>query len=262
MRTQRVGALRLLDRVLLMVLALSSFSAEDGHVFQNIVDCEYSREDLSDMVYLVKLVFNQKLLCDYDSRRGKYVGYGEYGIRNAEKFNNQSYKMAARKAELETVCKANARYYVNTTTREVPPVVTVSFNEKSYYGQLTMLECHMYDFYPKDIAVTWLKDETVVNEGIFQSETMVNGDWTYQFHSYLELVLQQGEKVSCQVEHSSLKKPLVVLWDSSSLDNRIYKLSVGITSLILGLIVAVAGALYYHWRTHGGFPGFAVVPLH
>ncbi|XP_036421599.1 SLA class II histocompatibility antigen, DQ haplotype D beta chain-like [Colossoma macropomum] len=106
--------------------------------------------------------------------------------------------------------------------RELPPVVAVSFNEKSRYGQLTMLECHMYDFYSKDIAVTWLKDETVVNEGIFQSETMASGDWTYQFHSYLELVLQQGEKVSCQVEHSSFKKPLVVLWGEFCQGTRVH----------------------------------------
>lgn len=69
------------------------------------------------MVYLVKLVFNQKLMCDYDSRRGRYEGYGEFGLRNAARFNKQSWKMAARKAELESVCKANARYYKNTTVR-------------------------------------------------------------------------------------------------------------------------------------------------
>ncbi|KAI4887195.1 hypothetical protein NFI96_018104 [Prochilodus magdalenae] len=258
MRTQTVGGPRLLDRLLLIFLALPCFSAENGHVFQNIVDCEYTREDLSDMVYMVKLVFNQKLLCDYDSQRGVYVGYDDYGIKCAEKFNNQSWKMAARKAELETLCKANARYFVNTTAREVPPVVTVSFNEKSHYGQLTLLECHMYDFYPKDIEVTWLRDERVVTEGVLYSETMANGDWTYQFHSYLELELQQGEKVSCQVEHSSLKEPLVVLWDSSSLDNKIRKLAVGITSLILGPAVAVTGGLYHYWRTQGNF---VLVPL-
>lgn len=88
------------------------------YVFQDIDECEYGTEDLSDMVYTVKLIFNQKLLCTYDSRLGKYVGFDEFGIRNANRFNNQKWKMAQRRAELDTLCRANARYYINSTIRK------------------------------------------------------------------------------------------------------------------------------------------------
>ncbi len=87
-------------------------------MFQDIDECEFSKEDLSDMVYTVKLVFNQKLLCSYDSRQGKYVGYDELGIRSAEHFNNQSWKMKQRKEEVETICKANARLYIKSEVRK------------------------------------------------------------------------------------------------------------------------------------------------
>lgn len=100
-----------------------SLFPSDVYVFQNIVECEYSKEDLSDMVYIIKLVFNQKLMCSYDSRLGKYVGYDEYGIKNADHYNSQSWKMKQRKEELETLCRTNARFYINSTTRKGKHVI-------------------------------------------------------------------------------------------------------------------------------------------
>uniref|UniRef100_A0A671QNA6 Ig-like domain-containing protein n=1 Tax=Sinocyclocheilus anshuiensis TaxID=1608454 RepID=A0A671QNA6_9TELE len=176
--------------------------------------------DLSDMVYTVKLVFNQKLLCSYDSRLEKYVGSDELGIRNAEHYNNQSWKMKQRKEELETICRANARLYIKSETRKVPPVVTVRSNSKARYGQLTTLECHAYNFYPQAINVTWLLDGSEVTGDVVSTEFMDNGDWSYQMHSYLELVLHRGVPVSCRVEHSGLKEPLVTLWGET---RNIYK---------------------------------------
>ncbi len=70
------------------------------------------------MVYTVKLVFNQKLLCSYDSRLGKYVGYDAYGIINAEHYNTQSWKMKQRKEEVETICTNNARLYIKSEVRK------------------------------------------------------------------------------------------------------------------------------------------------
>ncbi|XP_067217762.1 SLA class II histocompatibility antigen, DQ haplotype D beta chain-like [Chanodichthys erythropterus] len=182
------------------------------YVFQGIDECEYSKEDLSDMVYRVKLVFNQKLLCSYDSRLGKYIGYDEYGIKNADHFNSQIWKMKQRKEELETLCRADARFYVNSTSRKVPPIVTVRSTEKAHYGQLTTLVCRAYNFYPQAINMTWLMDGLEVTDDVISTEFMDNGDWSYQMHSYLDLVLHRGVAVSCRVEHSGLEKPLVVQW--------------------------------------------------
>uniref|UniRef100_A0A8C1PNV4 Ig-like domain-containing protein n=1 Tax=Cyprinus carpio TaxID=7962 RepID=A0A8C1PNV4_CYPCA len=198
--------------LLITKIHYNSLFPSDVYVFQDIDECEFSKEDLSDMVYTVKLVFNQKLLCSYDSRLGKYVGYDEYGIRNAEHYNNQTWKMKQQKEELETICRANARLYIKSEKRKVPPVVTVRSNSKARYGQLTTLECHAYDFYPQAINVTWLLDGSEVTGDVVSTEFMDNGDWSYQMHSYLELVLHRGVPVSCRVEHSGLEEPLVTLW--------------------------------------------------
>ncbi|KAI2653183.1 HLA class II histocompatibility antigen, DP beta 1 chain [Labeo rohita] len=206
------------------------------------------------MVYKVKLVFNQKLMCSYDSRVGKYVGYDEYGIINANHYNNQSWKMKERKEEVETLCKANARLYIKSETRKVAPVVIVRSNGKARYGQLTTLECHAYDFYPQAINVTWLLDGSEVTGDVVSTEFMDNGDWSYQMHSYLELVLHRGVTVSCRVEHSGLEEPLVVQWDSSFLDTRITKIVVGCSFFIIGLVVALSALYWYFKKQHRGKP--------
>uniref|UniRef100_A0A671QRE7 Ig-like domain-containing protein n=1 Tax=Sinocyclocheilus anshuiensis TaxID=1608454 RepID=A0A671QRE7_9TELE len=206
-------------------------STKDVYVFQDIDECEFSKEDLSDMVYTVKLVFNQKLLCSYDSRLEKYVGSDELGIRNAEHYNNQSWKMKQRKEELETICRANQpqlhTYYL------MPPVVTVRSNSKARYGQLTTLECHAYNFYPQAINVTWLLDGSEVTGDVVSTEFMDNGDWSYQMHSYLELVLHRGVPVSCRVEHSGLKEPLVTLWGETRSSNVVWCKTLLIIKLLI-----------------------------
>uniref|UniRef100_A0A8C8CUK5 Ig-like domain-containing protein n=1 Tax=Oncorhynchus tshawytscha TaxID=74940 RepID=A0A8C8CUK5_ONCTS len=171
-----------------------------GYQFQGIVDCEY--DDTTDnMIYFVKNIFNQKLTV-YDSRAQKYVGFGEFGIRNADHYNSQAWKMAIRKAEVETICRYSARFFkLSTLERIVPPIVKVRLTKPSSYGELSMLECSVLGFYPQEVRVT-----------VTSTDTLANGDWSYPLHSYLEFRPQRGESVSCMVEHPSLDEPLEVVW--------------------------------------------------
>uniref|UniRef100_A0A8C8D304 Ig-like domain-containing protein n=1 Tax=Oncorhynchus tshawytscha TaxID=74940 RepID=A0A8C8D304_ONCTS len=170
-----------------------------GYQFQGIVDCEY--DDTTDnMIYFVKNIFNQKLTV-YDSRAQKYVGFGEFGIRNADHYNSQAWKMAIRKAEVETICRYSKSFYTDNLISTssyvpVPPIVKVRLTKPSSYGELSMLECSVLGFYPQEVRVN----------------TLANGDWSYPLHSYLEFRPQRGESVSCMVEHPSLDEPLEVVW--------------------------------------------------
>ncbi|XP_078143458.1 HLA class II histocompatibility antigen, DR beta 4 chain-like [Centroberyx gerrardi] len=228
-------------------------SPAGGYVDQLIADCEYD-DNITDVVYLVKNVFNQKLNNIYDSRVGKYVGFGEYGMINAAHYNSQAWKMAARKAEVETLCRYSARYFRRSTLdRKVPPIVKVHLTKPADYGERSMLQCSLLGFFPQEVRVSWLRDGVEVSADVSSTDVLANGDWSFQLHSYLELTPERGQRVSCRVEHSSLREALEVDWDTSALEAKVLKRAVGISSFCIGFATAAGGAVYYWWKKRSDF---------
>ncbi|XP_040899658.1 rano class II histocompatibility antigen, A beta chain-like [Toxotes jaculatrix] len=226
-------------------------SPTSGYVYQMIYDCEYS-DNITDVVFFVKNIFNQKLNTMYDSRVGKYVGFGEYGMKNADHFNKQAWKMVLRKVQVETLCRYNARLFRRSTLeRKVPPTVRVQQTKPADYGERSMLKCSVLGFFPHEVRVSWLRDGVEVTTDVSSSDVLADEDWSYQLYSYLELTLKRGERVSCRVDHSSLRESLEVDWDTSALDAKHMKMSVGIIFFSVGITVAVA--VYYWWKQRFDF---------
>lgn len=80
---------------------------------------------------------------------------------------------------------------------------------------LAMLKCSAYDYYPSGVTVSWLRDGKVVSEGVSSTEELSDGDWYYQFHTYLEYIPKPGENISCMVQHESLTQPLIYTWSEN-----------------------------------------------
>ncbi|XP_078108343.1 HLA class II histocompatibility antigen, DR beta 4 chain-like isoform X2 [Sander vitreus] len=218
-----------------------------------IYDCEYG-DNITDMVFFVKNLFNQKINTLYDSRVGKYVGFGEYGMTNAAHYNSQKWKMDERKVEVETLCRYNARFFRRSTLdRKVAPVVKVHETKPADYGKRSMLECSVIGFFPQEVKLSWLRDGVEVTTDVSSTDVLANGDWSFQLHSYLEFTPRRGERVSCRVEHSSLRESLEVDWDTFSLNAKYLKMAVGIIFFFIGFTAATGGAAYYWWKQRFDF---------
>ncbi|XP_063050195.1 rano class II histocompatibility antigen, A beta chain-like [Engraulis encrasicolus] len=98
-----------------------------------------------------------------------------------------------------------------------------------------MLVCSAYNFYPKMIKLTWYRDGQEVTGDVISSEELADGDWYYQIHSHLEFTPKAGEKISCEVHHTSLKEPKLVDWDSSMPEPERNKIAIGAAGLVLGV---------------------------
>ncbi|XP_070767354.1 rano class II histocompatibility antigen, A beta chain-like [Enoplosus armatus] len=219
-----------------------------GYVCQMIYDCEYG-DNITDVVFFVKNLFNKQLCTMYDSRVGKYVGFGEYGMKNADHYNSQVWKMVLRKSQVETLCRYNARLFRRSTLdRHVPPIVKVHQKKPADYGERSMLECSVWVFFPQEVRVSWLRDGVEVTTDVSSSDVLADGDWSFQLHSYLEFTPRRGERVSCRVDHVSLKESLEVDWDTFALDAKYLKMAVGIIFFFMGFAAAVGGAVYYWWK--------------
>ncbi len=107
---------------------------------------------------------------------------------------------------------------LTVSTFTVQPEVIIRLD---YVNQKAMLVCSAYDFYPKPIKLTWIRDDTEMAADVTSIEEMANGDWFYQIHSHLEYFPKPGEKISCVVEHASSHKPMIYQWGKKSCDETI-----------------------------------------
>ncbi|KAL2092149.1 hypothetical protein ACEWY4_011947 [Coilia grayii] len=232
-----------------VVIIISSLSGVDGYdgYYTTLADqCRFSSWDLSDLEYIRSYWFNKAEFIRFNSTVGKYVGYTEFGVYNAEQWNKDPAQLAMMRAQKDRYCRPNVQKEINKIlTKTVKPVVNLMLEQASIGGQPAVLMCSAYDFYPKMIKLTWYRDDKEVTGDVVSTEEMANRDWYYQIHSHLEFTPKAGEKISCMVEHASLKEPLVIVWDPSMPKPERNEIAIGAAGLVLGLIVMIAGFVYY-----------------
>ncbi|XP_031426012.2 H-2 class II histocompatibility antigen, E-S beta chain-like [Clupea harengus] len=237
----------------IFVSTLLGVGGFNGYYSSNIYHCHFNPNNLSDVEFILSLWFNKAEFLQFNSTVGKFVGYTELGVHNAEKCNKDKGILAQWQAQRDSYCKHNVQNdFNNILTKKVEPEVRLTMGRPSTGGHPAMLVCSAYDFYPKMIRVTWHRDGKEVTTGdVISSEELADGDWYYQTHSHLEFTPKAGEKISCVVEHASLTEPKEFVWDPSMPEPERNKIAIGAAALVLGLIVTAAGFIYYKTKSRG-----------
>nr|XP_024655516.1 H-2 class II histocompatibility antigen, E-S beta chain-like [Maylandia zebra] len=239
---------------LCLSLLFISLSTADGFEMYMMSRCNFNSTDPKDIEYIRSYYFRKVEFTRFDSSVGKFVGYTEYGVKNAEAWNNQPGQLARMRAKKETYCHNNIGVdYSAVLSKSAKPYVKLHSMITPSSHHPAMLVCSVYDFYPSKIKVSWLRDGKEITSDVTSTEEMADGDWYYQTHSHLEYTPRSGEKISCVVEHASLKEPLKTDWDPSSSmpESERNKLAIGASGLILGLILSLAGFIYYKRKSRG-----------
>uniref|UniRef100_A0A3B3BG15 Ig-like domain-containing protein n=1 Tax=Oryzias melastigma TaxID=30732 RepID=A0A3B3BG15_ORYME len=189
-----------------------------------------------DLVYLEQIYFNKVLMLQYNSTLEKFEGYTKKMMEIADDLNKS-------KRTLDYEKNSNHLLFVFFFPT-VEPSVRITPVERQGNGHQMLLVCSAYDFYPKQIKLTWLRNgEKVVND-VTSTEELSNRNWLYQIHSYLEYTPSPGEELTCMVEHASLKEPKYYNWEPTSGAER-NKIAVGTSVLLFGFLIFVAGLLFY-----------------
>ncbi|XP_059184762.1 H-2 class II histocompatibility antigen, E-S beta chain-like [Centropristis striata] len=235
----------------LLVLFISLHSA-DGFMHVMMDSCDFNSSELKDIEFIRSYYYNRDEILRFSSSLGKFVGYTELGVMNAERFNKDPSKLAAMKAQKESYCEHNiGLWYSGILPKSAEPYVRLRSVTPSGGSHPSMLVCSVYDFFPKLIRVRWLRDGQEVTSDVTSTDELADGDWYYQVHSHLEYTPRSGEKISCVVEHASLKEPLVTDWDPSMPESDRNKFAIGASGLILGLVLSLAGFIYYKRKSRG-----------
>ncbi|XP_036419243.1 H-2 class II histocompatibility antigen, E-S beta chain-like [Colossoma macropomum] len=237
--------------ILQLLLALTVLSSADGYYFYDTNECISSSSDLSDVEYIYTQHFNKLADIQFNSTVGKFVGFTEVGVKQAEIWNSGP-ELQTRRGELERYCKYNLPIFFSTIlNKAVKPRVELTSEQQGSAGHPSMLMCSAYDFYPPAIDVYWLKNGKKVTGDVTATEEMADGDWYYQIHSHLEYTPASGEKISCVVEHVSSKEPIINDWDGSLPESEKNKIAIGASGLVLGIILSAAGFIYYKKKSSG-----------
>ncbi|XP_014267567.3 rano class II histocompatibility antigen, A beta chain [Maylandia zebra] len=225
------------------------FSTEGALFGYYVAHCQFTSPDGHDAMYVEQFYFNKVLECQYNSSVGKVVGYTKNGIKVADKLNGDQGFM---KHEVwkSNLCKRNVPLIYDELQNSVEPYVWLRSVDAADSRHPSMLVCSAYNFYPKQIKLTWLRDGKQTTTDVTSTEELPNGNWLYQIHSYLEYTPTPEEKISCMVEHASLMKPLIYDWEPSP-DSGRDKIAVGAAGLLLGLVFSVAGLIYYKKKSSG-----------
>ncbi|XP_075179250.1 zinc-alpha-2-glycoprotein-like [Anomaloglossus baeobatrachus] len=109
--------------------------------------------------------------------------------------------------------------------RRVRPRVKVSSQEK---GDTMKLHCQVYGFHPRAVDVRWMNREDEV-PSYETTHVLPNPDGTYQIRVSVEVTPKEGDRYSCNVDHSSLEEPLLVQWEQEK--------SPAVIIIIVGVIV-------------------------
>uniref|UniRef100_A0A668SYH5 Ig-like domain-containing protein n=1 Tax=Oreochromis aureus TaxID=47969 RepID=A0A668SYH5_OREAU len=213
------------------------FCSSDGFLEYIVDRCEFNSTELKDMEYIYSHYYNKIEYIRFSSSVGEYVGFTEYGVMLAEILNNNTALLNSSRQMITEYCYHNIDVHDQAIIAKSGECVTPLSGQHP-----AMLVCSIYDFFPNKIKVRWLRDEQEVTSDVTSTEVMPNGDWYYQTHSYLEYTPRSGENISCVVEHVSLSEPLITDWGKY--------LSVS-SILTLGLILLLAGFIFYRWKARG-----------
>ncbi|CAM5147942.1 unnamed protein product [Natator depressus] len=109
--------------------------------------------------------------------------------------------------------------------------------------------CHVWGFYPRDIAVTWLRDGRVRTESTY-STPEGNPDGTFHLtltYTFTPMAWDRGSILTCRVTHAALAQPL-----QEEFALTFSWLTGDIVVLVFGILLLVAFLLLFAYRVSQG----------
>uniref|UniRef100_A0A3B4ZKX7 MHC class II beta chain N-terminal domain-containing protein n=1 Tax=Stegastes partitus TaxID=144197 RepID=A0A3B4ZKX7_9TELE len=223
-------------RVNLLLYPSDCSADEDGYFMYTDHRCSMHSRDKEQVEYLVDWYFNKEFTMQYNSTVGKWTGFTPAGVITALE-QNVKQDFLQRIVERDLICVNNVELIYNITEEYMVLLRWFPFWQLI---QTFILDSRFDSF-------LHVESRYSCSHPIVKVDNPIKHYWTYQFHSYLEHTPGGKDKVSCTVDHASLKEPKICSWDSSVDQSTRSFVAGGVCALILGAIFVSLGLTRY-WR--------------
>ncbi|KAK2833544.1 hypothetical protein Q5P01_017433 [Channa striata] len=207
--------------------------------------CTFKGPAFEDIEYILSKRYKKQETTEYNSTRGNWTEFTAYSIEQAKEFNSDPTDAIQRVFEKKLLCTDNIASLQTIGNLTVTPTIRLKSVKQPGSRHPAMVVCSAYNFFPKQIRMSWLRNGEAVTSGVSCSEVMSDGDWYYQIHCYLEYTPALSDSVACMVEHFTFSKPVIHVWDQSLPVPERIKIVVGLCGLILGFVILSSGFIYY-----------------
>eukprot|EP00076_Gallus_gallus_P046110 XP_025011648.1 class I histocompatibility antigen, F10 alpha chain-like isoform X5 [Gallus gallus] len=182
-----------------------------SHTLQKMIGCDIL-EDGSIRGY-VQYAFDGRDFLAFDMDKMTFTAADAVAEISKRRWEEEGIYTEGCKHELGTICVQNLRRYLEhgkaVLKRRERPEVRVWGKEAN--GILT-LSCRAYGFYPRPIAISWMKDGMVRDQETHWGGIVPNSDGTYHASAAIDVLPEDGDKYRCRVEHASLPQPGLFSW--------------------------------------------------
>ncbi|XP_032443171.1 HLA class II histocompatibility antigen, DQ beta 1 chain-like isoform X3 [Xiphophorus hellerii] len=228
-----------------LFLSLESQVFSEDDFYQVKACCSFTGPNFDKIEYILTSSFNKQKMMEYNSTRGNWIGFTDFSIVASHYWNLDPLDRLERAMEIKLMCYENIKYIQTIGNLSTTPTMRIKSVKQPDGRHPAMLVCSAYNFYPKQIQITWLRNDQEVTEGVSNTDVIPDGELYYQFHSYLEYTPTSGERISCMVEHVTLWEPRIIVWNNSLPEGEKTKIVVGLCGLIFGLVIFLSGFIYY-----------------
>ncbi|XP_043939135.1 major histocompatibility complex class I-related gene protein-like [Protopterus annectens] len=179
---------------------------EGVHTAQRMYGCEWKEGNIA--TGFVQDGFDGRDFIAFDSQALTWTAAVPAAVMTKNKWDANRDGAKQLNLYLKEECVSWLKKYIqygNTTLeRKVRPSTTLSVKTSP---TTIICSCFVVGFYPSEIDINWIRNETVKIDQVESSGILPNYDGTYSLRQWIEIDLDDWNHYSCQVEHSSMDVP-------------------------------------------------------
>ncbi|XP_025050319.1 major histocompatibility complex class I-related gene protein-like [Alligator sinensis] len=210
----------------------------ESHTLQLMYGCEL-REDGSTGGYM-QLGYDGGDFISYDLGTRTWVAAPTQAQVTQRSWNEDKALLQITSTYLEKTCIEWLWKYLQcgeAALQRKRPMAQVS-DRPSQDGRTT-LSCRVHGFYPKDVAVVWLKNGEAQTQETTRSEVFPSGDGTYQTRATIEIDPSRNHNYVCSVEHESLGAALRESWDKGRTESNL----IPVVGIVISFVAVAFGII-------------------